>query len=154
MKEPINRSRPDCRQPGRSLNRLVVLASALVLPLIVTGCHVILAGEPYSPDAEYTYYGELAFINAVLRGDQEAMELGLHPDSPRDGMTIAQAQQDFPANLQYRPRDENRVEGYIGAENFGDEDQIVETYIFDVRTVTEGKQRQFEVLRVYDWQKQ
>lgn len=121
--------------------RLVILVALLS----VTGCE-----EPFSPDAYY--FAEERFISAVLWGDQDAMEAGLHPDSPRRGITVAEARQDFPDNLTYSADDDNQVEGVIG-ESYHDE-IVVETYTFDVRPVTHGDVRQFEVLRVYDWEKQ
>jgi len=147
--------RPDRTPPGRAVSNAVRPLVILLLVMTVASCHVLFEGEPFSDDAAYGYDPDLAFIDAIAYGDERSIEAGLHPDSPRRGTSLEVLRAEFPVDLEYQNGEtDDTVEAYREIENpelFTNPRVLERIYIFDIRAVTYGNRRRFEVLRVYDW---
>lgn len=136
----------------------VRLLATITLIAFLSACRVPFLPNRYEeedPAATFsTEYDPVeSFLGAVVIGDEEQVERGLHPDSPRRQDTLATIQSDFPADRVYQVH-KREVSRYANLDAYNDRyDGALpeEVFYFEIRTVTYGNRPSFNVARVYDW---
>lgn len=139
--------------PSRTaIGRLLVV---FLLMAVLSACRIPFLPDRYEeedPAATFSteYNPVVSFLGAVVNGEAELVEQGLHPDSPRRQDSLTDIQADFPADRVYRVY-RREVRRYPNLDAYYDDAVPEEVFYFHVRTETYGDWSSFTVSRVYDW---